>query len=189
MEAATQKPTIVLVRAVPYPPHKRRWCGLERWVVDKEKRPQQEMEELPAGGFKPKFDEKGRPIYAKHALPWPAEEIKVEIVDNPAPFDPNANGGYPTQISAATFVMLQQDERIMARLAGSGSGDSDESLKAKAQTVVAEEKLQSAQREIASLQEQVGAAHEAAAAKVAGEMAKLRQELAELRGKLAERKR
>lgn len=173
------------VRAIPMPGHKRRWCGLERWVEDKEKRPQQEMEELPGGGFKPKYDAAGKPIFAKHALPWPDTEIKVFVVDNPAPYDPNANGGAPVEISPSTLAMLRRDARISVQMLDGEGGDPAETLVIKARAVDLEDKLGRAERQIASLQEQVSAAHEAAAAKVAGEIAKLRQELAEAKGKIA----
>lgn len=180
---------VAVVRAIPHPPHKRRWCGLERWVPDPEKRPQQEMEELPTGGFKPKFDDDGRPIYAKHALPWPETEVKVGVVDEPELFDPNANGGVPVEISPATFAMLQKDHRISAYLLDGSGGDPAEVVRAKAEAAQLDEKLASANRHIASLQEQVGAAQDQAAAKVAGEIAKLRQQLAEANRKLAEHKK
>lgn len=183
------KARIALVRAIPFPPHKRRWCGLERWVPDPKRRPQQEMEELPQGGLKPKFDSAGKPIYAKHALPWPEEEIKVEVVDEPALFDPEANGGYPVQISPRTLQMLREDSRIAVRVLGEDGGDAEEVIAAKAQAADLDEKLQEANRLIASLQEQVGSAREAAAASVAGEIAKLREQLAEAQRKLAERKK
>lgn len=185
----TSAASIAVVRAIPMPGHKRRWCGLERWVEDKDKRPQQEMEELPQGGFKPKFDDKGKPIYAKHALPWPETEIKVYVVDAPAPFDPNANGGAPVEISPATLADLRQDPRIAVQMLDGEGGDPAEALEAKGHAAKLEEKLADAQRMIASLQEQVSAAHEAAAAKVSVEIAKLRQELAETKGRLAERKK
>src|SRR5690242_17901077 len=107
---------VAVVRAIPMPGHKRRWCGLERWVPDPKARSQQEMEELPQGGFKAKFDTAGKPIWAKHALPWPDTDIKVLVVDNPAPFDPLANGGAPVEISPATFAMLEKDPRISVRM-------------------------------------------------------------------------
>lgn len=180
---------VAVVRAIPMPGHKRRWCGLERWIPNPEKRPQQEMEELPTGGFKPKFDEKGKPIYAKHALPWPDTEIKVFVVDNPAPFDPDANGGAPVEVSPVTLAMLRQDARISVQVLDGEGGDPAEAIEAKAKAAKLEERLDEAQRHIAALQEQVTAAHESAAAKVAGEIAKLRQELAETKSKLAEKKR
>lgn len=179
---------VAVVRAIPMPGHKRRWCGLERWVPDPEKRPQQDMEELPTGGFKPKFDEKGKPIYAKHALPWPDTEIKVFVVDNPAPFDPNANGGVPVEISPSTLSELRRDVRISVQVMDGEGGDPAETLEIKAKAAKLEDKLTEAQRQISSLQEQVSAAHEAAAAKVAGDIAKLRQELAETKSKLAKQK-
>lgn len=180
---------IAVVRAIPMPGHKRRWCGLERWVDDKERRPQQEMEELPQGGFKPKFNDQGKPIYAKHALPWPDTEIKVFVADAPAPFDPNANGGAPVEISPSTLSELRRDPRISVQMMDDEGSDPAETLEVKAQAAKLEERLTEALRMISSLQEQVSAAHEAAAAKVAGEIAKLRQELAETKGKLAERKK
>lgn len=183
------QPTVAVVRAIPHPPHKRRWCGLERWVADPAKRPQQEMEELPQGGFKPKFDERGKPIYAKHALPWPEDEVKVEIVDDPAPFDPLANGGYPVQISPRTLEALKGDPRIAVQVLNGEGGDPSEVVMAKATAAKIEEQLLDAQRLISSLQEQIGAAREEAAAKVAGDIAKLRQDLAEAHRKLAERKK
>jgi hypothetical protein len=139
--------------------------------------------------LRPKFDDKGKPIYAKHALPWPAFDVKVAIVDQPAPFDPNANGGVPVEISPATFRMLQDDERILARLHSDESISTEEALAAKAAKADLEKQLQDAQRLVSSLQEQMGSAREAAAASVAGEIAKLKEQLAEANRKLAERKR
>ncbi|MGH8323451.1 MAG: hypothetical protein ACRETD_06585, partial [Steroidobacteraceae bacterium] len=129
------------------------------------------------------------PIYAKHALPWPADEVKVEVVDDPEPFNPEANGGRPTQISPRTVEMLRQDHRIAVHVIGADGGDPAEAIQDKARAAKLEEKLSEAQRHIASLQEQASAANDAAAAKVVGEMAKLRQENAELRSKIAGERR
>lgn len=180
---------IAVVRAIPHPPHKRRWCGLEHWVADPVHRPQQEMEELPTGGFKPLFNPDGTPRYAKHALPWPEFEVKVGIVDDPKPFDPQANGGVPVEISPRTLEALKRDHRIAVTVLGGPGGDASEAVRDKARAAELDEQLATANRHIASLQEQVSAAHEAAAAKVAGEIAKLRQELAETKARLAERKK
>lgn len=180
------QPIVAVVRGIPHPPYKNRWCGLERWVPDPEKRPQQEMEELPQGGFKPKFDEQGQPIWAKHALPWPDDETKVYVVDDPPLFDPKANGGRPTHISPSTLAMLKKDRRISVQVLNGDGGDPAEAVTTKAALAKSDERIAQLERLVASQQEQIGAASEAAAAKVAGELAKLRQENAELRGKLAE---
>jgi len=125
---------IAVVRAIPMPGFKRRWCGLERWVENKAKRPNPEE---------------------KHGLPWPDHEIKVRVVDNPAPFDPDKNGGVPVEISPATFAMLERDDRISAKLLGVGEGDPAENVRVKAQVAKLEEELANARRESSELIERL----------------------------------
>ncbi len=188
-----EKRIVAVVRAIPHMPHKRRWCGLERWVPDPANRSQQEMEELPTGGFKPKFDEQGKPIYAKHALPWPDTEVKVYVVDKPAPYDPNANGGAPVEISPASLRMLEQDERIAVRLLGEGV-DASDVAHAKARIAEVENEVTALARAKSELAERLATETRSRAAaenlaQAATEKTKaLELELAELRTKLEKRK-
>ena len=188
-----QKQIVAVVRAIPHMPHKRRWCGLERWVPDPANRSQQEMDELPTGGFRPKFDAAGKPIYAKHALPWPDTEIKVLVVDEPAPYDPNANGGAPVEISPATLRALEQDERIAVRVLGEGV-DATDVAHAKARIIEAENEAAAVAREKANLAERLASetrnrtAAENLAKAASEKSAALELELAELRAKLDKRK-
>jgi hypothetical protein len=155
---ATQE-RVAVVRAIPMPGHKRRWCGLERWVPDPERRPQQELEAQPGGvSFMPKFDEQGKPIYVKHSLPWPDTEVKVLVVDKPQPFDPEANGGVPQEISPATFAMLKADPRISVHMLGGTEGDSEQAALAKAEAAKLEQELAGARRAISETVERLSAA-------------------------------
>lgn len=190
----TMQQRIAVVRATPYPPHKRRWCGLEQWVSDPERRSQQDMDELPAGGFRPKFDGKGKPLYAKHALPWPDTEIRVVIVDHPKPFDPNANGGAPVEISPATLSMLESDPKIAVRVLSGPGGDPAEVIHAKAQASKLEVDLQDARREMAAISESektYRASSEELVTEVTAKNAKiaaLEQELAAARASIAKKR-
>jgi hypothetical protein len=146
---------VAVVRAIPAQGHKRRWCGLERWVPDPKRRPQQELEQHGDGTITPKFDEAGNPVWAKHALPWPDTDIKVLIVDEPAPFDPEKNGGVPVEISPATLVMLEQDPRIAVKVIGGEGGDPAEVVRAKAQAAEAEKTVEQLKRELAEERERM----------------------------------
>lgn len=120
MQSTQTAARIAVVRAIPQPGHKRRWCGLEHWVKDIAHRPHPEE---------------------KHGLPWPDTEVKVRVVDEPRPFDPNANGGAPVEISPATFAMLELDDRIAVRMIDGSAGDSTEVVRAKAHAASLEEQL------------------------------------------------
>lgn len=185
--------TVAVVRAIPNPGHKRRWCGAERWIADPKRRPQQEMITKPEGGFAPKFDERGRPVWAKHALPWPDSEIKVYVVDDPAPFDPEANGGVPVEISPSTLAMLRKDPRINVQVLNAEGEDPRDGLAAKGALAEAQEKLREAERKIAAYHERekshearVRAAREEERAKLAGEIAELRGKVAQHQGEIAD---
>lgn len=155
MSQATPEVRMAKVRALPMPGHKRRWCGAERWVPNIEKRPEVEIEQGADGSTRPKLDSAGKPIYVKHALPWPDFEIKVRIVDNPQPFNPDHNGGVPVEISPTTFAMLQKDERIMAQIIGADGIDAAAVVQSKAEAAKLEEQLTDARRENAELAEQL----------------------------------
>lgn len=123
---------IASVRAIPQPGHKYRWCGLELWAKDLEKRPHPEE---------------------KHGLPWPATEVKVFVVDEPKPFDPKANGGVPIEISPATFAMLERDDRIAVRMSDGSAGDSAEIVRTKVMAANLELQLQEVQAQLAEERE------------------------------------
>lgn len=150
-----QTERIAVVRAIPAQGHKRRWCGLERWVADPAKRPQQEMVQHNDGTITPKFDDAGNPAWAKHSLPWPDTEIKVRIVDEPAPFDPEKNGGVPLEISPSTLTALEGDPRIAVRVIGGEGGDPAEVVRAKAKAAEAEKTVEQLQRELAEERERM----------------------------------
>jgi hypothetical protein len=161
---------IAVVRAIPQPGHKHRWCGLERWIEDKKARPHPEQ---------------------KHGLPWPASELKVRVVDEPAPYDPNANGGAPVEISPSTFDMLKRDERIAVRMLEGEGGDPDEVVMLKAQVVELDKKLTEAQRALAGEQERFRTLHLTSQRQVEEQGAKLaaiEHELAAARAQLGSRK-
>lgn len=174
-EKKNPEPLTVTVRAFPMPGHVRRWCGEAYFVPDPKNRPDQEMEELPTGGLKPVFNPDGSPRYKKHALPWPADDVTVYVVDDPPPFDPLVNGGRPTHISHKALAQLRQDHRIS--VSAFNSVDARTVTEAKLAAVEAEQKLQAAQREIAQLHEERNAFAEATAAKAAAKIAKLEAEL------------
>jgi hypothetical protein len=147
------------------------------------------MVELPEGGLRPVFDEHGKPIWAKHGLPWPDHEIKVFVVDQPALFDPEKNGGVPQEISPTTLVMLEADPRIAVKVIGDGGNDvADELVHAKALIAELEEKLKSAQRDLADTAERESAKR-VASANLAEEQGKqiaaLANELAQARAQLS----
>lgn len=178
-EAQTAPIRYAVVRAIPMPGHSRRWCGHEPWVIDRGE---------PAKGLAPtRFGE-------RHGLPWTASETKVAIVANPKPFDPSM--GPPREISPATLVMLERDDRMSVRvLNGEGGGDPAEVYRAKAAIAEFEEDLAAAGREIATLSESlhlernaIAAEREstkAAANEAGARYAVLEQELAAARAQLA----
>jgi hypothetical protein len=142
METTEQKPRIAVIRAIPMPGHHRRWGGMERWVDDTDK------------------SVKGRRP-GKHGLPWPDTEVKVAIVDEPTPFDPNMNGGVPTEISPRSLKMLMDDPRISVQMLGDASGgDPAEIVRAKAALSEQEEALQKMRRELAEAHERAKAEHQ-----------------------------
>jgi hypothetical protein len=152
MQNASER--VAVVRAIPVQGHKRRWCGLEQWTPDPKRRPQQEMDQHPDGTITPRFAN-GKPVWAKHALPWPDTEIKVRIVDDPAPFDPEANGGAPVEISPSTLAMLEQDPRIAVKVIGGEGGDPAEVVRAKAAASEAEKTVEQLKRELAEERERM----------------------------------
>jgi len=164
-----QTAQIAMVRAIPEPGHKRRWCGLEKWVEDKKARPNPEE---------------------KHGLPWPDTEIKVVVTAKPAPYDPAANGGAPVEISPETFRMLERDPRIAARMLGVGGDDPADSVRLKAELAKVEQDLVEARKEASdaaeaklyrvTAQQQI----EEAGKKIAA----LENELAQARAQLAKKK-
>lgn len=170
----TTQPTparIAVVRAIPHPPHRNRWCGLEKWVEDRKVRANPDE---------------------KHGLPWPATEIKVAIVEEPAPFDPNANGGAPVEISPATLVMLERDERIAVRVLGGEGGDPADVVRAKAEASKLERELVEARKALSDHSERSRVAQEAhskQAAEQGAKLAALESELATLRAQLSSRKK
>jgi hypothetical protein len=161
---------IAEVRAIPMPGHKRRWCGMEKWVEDRAARPN--PSEL-------------------HGLPWPETPVKVRIVDEPPPFDPNANGGVPVAISPKTLTMLERDSRIAVRVLGGGEGgDPAEVVRLKATLAEAEKSHDELRRELASLSERYGILHSTAqkqAEETGAKLAAVEQELAAARAQLAAR--
>jgi hypothetical protein len=163
---------IAVVRAIPNPGHKRRWCGLEKWVADKKVRPNPDE---------------------KHGLPWPDTEIKVAIVDEPKPFDPSANGGVPVEISPATLTMLEKDERIAVRvLGGAEGGDPAEAVHLKAELAALTAALEKAQRELADHVERSKASHAVSQRQIeetAAKLAAVEHELATARAQLSARKK
>lgn len=168
-----QQEIVVEVRAMPAPGHKRRWCGLERWA-DSAKRP--------------------GPKEQRHALPWPASPVKVYVKDDPKPFDPDQEGGVPTEISPRTLEALQRDPRIAVRTI-SGFVEVDEVLGAKAAALEAQQKIVELQREAAAVSERLHAAKlsEETAAKLAEarekRIAELEAEVAEMRAASSSGKR
>lgn len=181
MENAQQKQNsrIAVVRAFPHPPYKNRWAGSEYWVDDI------------------RTDARARPR-GKHGLPWPAHEIKVEVVSNPEPYDPLRNGGVPTQISPRTLRDLERDPRIAVYVQGEG-GDPAESVRMAAQLAETEEHVQEARRKLAEAGERASADHQryqivlhSTEKKLVEESAKvstLEAELATLRQQMAEQKK
>lgn len=188
MQTEKKYDRIAVIRAIPMQGHKRRWAGLERWIPDAKNRPQQEMEELPQGGFKPVFKD-GKPVYAKHALPWPDFEVKVGIVDEPCLFDPEANGGVPLEISPSSVELIRQDQRIAIQVVNGEGGDATADVEAKARMADLEKEVQDLRRRAASEHERIDARVKAESAKQAKQMADKDAEIAELRAKLAEKKR
>jgi hypothetical protein len=174
-----QKTRIAVVKAWPMPGHVRRWAGEELWVDD------------------PREDPPLRRPSGKHALPWPATEVKVEIVDTPEPFDPLMNGGVAREISPATLHMLEQDPRINVHVLGEG-GDPAEQVRMAAALAHKEEKIIEAQRQLAEVAENAAADRqryesilESSAKSVAEHGAKvteLEAEVAALKAQLAEKK-
>lgn len=128
-----KKKTVAAVRAIPQPGHKRRWCGLEKWVEDRANRPHPEQ---------------------KHGLPWPDTEVKVYVVDEPEPFNPDANGGVPVEISPLTLEALLRDERMAVRII-SGNETIADVNEAKAAKAEVESQLLDLAREKATIAEQL----------------------------------
>ncbi len=126
------------IRGIPHTPYKYRWSGEERWVADP-------RGERPANG------PDGEP--ARFGLPWPARPVRVLIVDNPEPFDPERNGGVPTEISPATLKMLKADRRIAVQELNAAGQPSDVSA-AIAHAAKLEADLIVARRELAGLSEE-----------------------------------
>lgn len=153
MQPKPQQPPIAVIRAFPAPPHKHRYGGLEQWVPDEKMRPDQEMEVQPDGTFKPVFKD-GAKVYRKHALPWPATDIKCYIVDHPKPYDPNANGGYAVEISPASLAMMRKDPRLNVRIEGGEGGDAPAAIEAKARATAAEDELSAVRRQMANAVEE-----------------------------------
>jgi hypothetical protein len=169
-DKSTQIPArIAVVRAIPQPGHKRRWCGLELWVEDRAKRPHPEE---------------------KHGLPWPDTEVKVRVVDKPAPFDPNANGGAPIEISPATLVMLEKDDRIAVRVLDGDGGDPAETIRAKAANAKLEEEIAELRRQLAEESERAKALQTSSqqqAEELGAKLAASEAELATVRAQLSAR--
>lgn len=153
-----KKKTVASVRAIPQPGHKRRWCGLEKWVEDRTKRPNPDQ---------------------KHGLPWPDTEIKVYVVDDPAPFNPDMNGGVPLEISPSTLDALLHDDRIAVRIL-SGNETIADVNEAKAAKAEVESQLLDLAREKADVSEQLTKAKisEQAATKIAEANAMKAEQLA-----------
>lgn len=157
---------LAVVRAIPMTGHKRRWCGLERWIEDRSARPN------------PK---------EKHGLPWPDFDVKVVIVDEPTPFDPNANGGVPVEISPGTLAALEKDHRIAVRVLNGDGGDPAEVIRVKAKASELEDKLTEARKESAAIAEQLKSLKSVSEQQVADQAARLavlEQELAAARAQL-----
>jgi hypothetical protein len=179
MDNTQQNPRIAVVKAFPMPGHVRRWGGEELWVEDT-------REEIPL-----------RRHSGRHALPWPATEIKVEIVDKPDPFDPNMNGGVPRQISPSSLRMLEEDPRISVHVLGEG-GDPAEQVRMAAALAAHEQKIVEARRQLAEVAESAEADRqrfamilgetEKRAAESGSKVTALEAENAALKAQLAEKK-
>lgn len=165
------QPRTAYVRAIPMTGYSRRWCGSEKWVEDKVARPN---------------------TTEKHGLPWPDAEVRVSIVDEPKPFDPNVNGGVPIEISPTTLQMLERDPRMAVRVLSGDGGDPAEIIHVKASVTKLEGDLAEARREASGLIEQLKSLKAVSDQQItdqASKIALLEHELASARAQLGVRRK